>query len=128
MHLQHYWKMLGNQSANLKTYLASKQFPQSIFLCSEEGFEVRTAISLFTVNAAYGCAQLSCTRKNWANREVYKKLVRNPPIRNAHIYPCNSAGHQNELLRTNLQTDYTNALDKAWASCVATNVMLMRII
>ena len=36
------------------------------------------------------------------------------------------AGHQNELLRTNLQTEYTNGLDKEWASCVATNVMLMR--
>ena len=42
------------------------------------------------------------------------------------LYPCNS-GYQNELLCTNLQTDcYTNGLDEVWASCDATNVMLMR--
>ena len=126
MHLQQYWKTLENQSANLQTYLASKQFRHSIFLCSEECFQVWTVISLFTVNAPYRCAQLSCTRKNWANREVQKKLVRNPPIRNAHIYPCNSSGYQNELLCTNLPMDYTNGLGEAWDSCVTTNVMLMR--
>ena len=45
-----------------------------------------------------------------ANREVHKKLGRNPPIRNAHICPCNSAGYKNEFLCTNSQTDYTNSL------------------
>ena len=32
--------------------------------------------------------------------------MRKPPIRNAHICPCDSAGYQNELLCTNSQTDY----------------------
>ena len=61
-----------------------KAIPSKHFMCSE-GFQVQTAIPLFTVNAPYHCAPPSCTRKNWANREVHKKLIRNPPIRNAHI-------------------------------------------
>ena len=32
------------------------------------------------------------------------RRVRNPPIRNAHIYPYDSAGYQNELLCTYSQT------------------------
>ena len=47
------------------------------------------------------------------------RLVRKPPIRNAHIYPCDSAGYQNKLLCSNLLTDCTNGLDNAWASCNA---------
>ena len=30
------------------------------------------------------------------------------PIRNDHVYPCDSDGYQNELLCTNSQTEYTN--------------------
>ena len=33
-----------------------------------------------------------------------------------HIYPCDSAGYQNELLYTNLQKEYTNGLDDVLAS------------
>ena len=40
-----------------------------------------------------------------------------PPIRYDHVYPCDSAGYQNELLCTNSQTEYTNCngLDDVWA-------------
>ena len=49
------------------------------------------------------------------NHETHRKPVRNQPIINSHIYPCDSAGNQNELLCTNSQTDYTNGQDYAWA-------------
>ena len=45
-----------------------------------------------------------------------------PPIRNDHVYPCDSDGYQNELLCTNSQTEYTikiNGLDDVLASCNA---------
>ena len=51
--------------------------------------------------------QMSRTGENWTNHEACKKPIRNPPIRNDHIYPCDSAGYQNKLLYTNSQTDYT---------------------
>ena len=114
-HLLSDWKTPGKQSANLPTHSSRlKKFPQSIFV-QEEGFQVQTALLLFTVNAlcqllwiltCLTCAQPSPTSKNWISREALKKLVRNPPIRNAHIYLCDSAGYQNELLFTNSQTDY----------------------
>ena len=44
----------------------------------------------------------------------FVRRVRNPRIRNAHIYPCDSAGYQNELLRTNSRTGYTHRLDDVW--------------
>ena len=40
----------------------------------------------------------------------------NLPIRNAHIYLCNSAGYQNELWCTKSQTVYTDGLGKEWAT------------
>ena len=36
----------------------------------------------------------------------------NPPIRNAHICPYDSAGYYIELLCTNSQMDYTNGFDE----------------
>ena len=39
------------------------------------------------------------------------RRVRNPPIRIAYIYPCDSAGCQNELLCTNSQTDYIDGFE-----------------
>ena len=45
--------------------------------------------------------------------------IRNLPVRNAHVNPCNSAEYQNKLLFTNLQTVHTNGLDDAWAACKA---------
>ena len=45
--------------------------------------------------------------------------IRNLPVRNAHVNPCNSAKYQNKLLFTNLQTVHTNGLDDAWAACKA---------
>ena len=45
------WKTLENQSANLCLYVSLKELSQSIFFFgSEEGFQVRTALSLFTIN------------------------------------------------------------------------------
>ena len=40
------------------------------------------------------------------------RRVRNPPIRNVHICPCDSAGYYNEFLCTNSQTDYVTGLDE----------------
>ena len=40
------------------------------------------------------------------------RRVRNPPIRIAYIYPCDSAGCRNELLCTNSQTDYIDGFEQ----------------
>ena len=44
------WKTLENQSANLQANFGLEGILSKHFFCSEEGFKVRTALSLFTVN------------------------------------------------------------------------------
>ena len=44
-------------------------------------------------------------------RTIVRRIT-NPPIRNAHICPCDSAGYLNEFLCTNSQTDHTNGLEE----------------
>ena len=39
------------------------------------------------------------------------RRIRNPPIRIAYIYPCDSAGCRNEFLCTNSQTDYIDGFE-----------------
>ena len=100
-------KTLENQSANLQANFGREGILSKHLFCSEKGFKVGNVLSLFTVNdpcqlslqgilTCY-CAQPSRTRKNYANREAHKKPVRKPPIRNAHICPCDSARYLNEL-------------------------------
>ena len=44
-----------------------------------------------------------CLPKQWQNGKItYISQWQN------HIYPCDSDGYQNEILRTNSQTEYTN--------------------
>ena len=124
--------MLEIQSANLCLYVSLKEFSQSIFFCSEEGFQVRTALSLFTVNTP---CQLPSHYELWhltapnhhkhITIEPIMRCVRNPPIKNAHIYPCNYAGYQNELWCTHSQTVYTNGLNNVWVGCNAGYVYLV---
>ena len=108
------WKL--NQLANTKTHSGLEQYYslKAFFFVfvQEEGFQVRTALSLFTLKGflmlfanfllliCLTCTRPSWTCKDWANCELCKKPVRNSPIRNVHIYPCDSAGYQNELLCT----------------------------
>ena len=117
----------GKQSANLQTHiLALNEFSWIFF--QEEDFQVRTALSLFTVNAPRPC-QLSSGDMSLPNLHAHvrfgpivrrvKKPIRNPLISNAQICPCDSAGYQNELLGTNSQTDYNNGLRDTWAGCKA---------
>ena len=127
------WKMLENQSANLCLYVSLKEFSQSIFFCSEKGFQVRTALSLFTVNTPCQlpshCELWHLTAPNHHTHitiEPIVKCVRNQPIKNAHIYPCNYAGYQNELWYPNLQTVYTNGLDNVKVGCNAGYVYLVQ--
>ena len=69
---------------------------------------------------AYVCATfllltfLICPNRQWA-RDHENWTLRIPPVRNAHVYRCDSAEYQDELVCTNSQTDYTYALDNAWA-------------
>ena len=59
----------------------------------DEGFQGRTALSLFTVNAL---SQLPSVDMNWTNRyKARKKPLRNSPIRNGHICPYVSAAYKN---------------------------------
>ena len=88
------WKTLENQSANLHLYVSLKEFSQSIFFFSEEGFQVWTALSLFTVNTPCQlpshCELWHLTVPNHHTHitiEPIVRCVRNPPIKNAHIYP-----------------------------------------
>ena len=74
------------------------------FFVQEEGFQVQTAQSLFTVKLMlFANFQLLCTCKNWTNHEVRKKNMKTANIKeNAHIYCTlylnNYAEYQNELL------------------------------
>ena len=76
--------------------LALNEFSQSIFFLQEEGFQVRTTLSLFTVNARR-LRQLPSVDMSMPNRHAQLRIgpivrrVRNTDIRNAyqkssHIY------------------------------------------
>ena len=51
---------------------------------------------------------LTCTEPSRTCTPIVRR-VRNSPIRNALIYPCDSAGCQNEFLCTNSRMDYINS-------------------
>ena len=85
------WKTLENQSAKLEVNSCLKGILPKHFFFSRR---------LQTTNCEIR------RRKNYADREVHEKPVRKPPIRKAHICPCDTAGYLNELLCTNSQTEY----------------------
>ena len=112
------WKTLEKHSANLQSLSGLEGiFSNLFFFVQDEGFEVRSALSFLIVNAVCylpsvdisNLPQPSCARdhENW--------ILRIPPVRNAHVYRCASAGYQNELVCSNSQTDYTYASDNVWA-------------
>ena len=76
-------KMLENQSAN-------SGLEGIVF--SEEGFHVWTALPLFTINTSWHVTEPN--HQAHVTIGLIVRLVRKLPIRNAHIYPCNSAGYQ----------------------------------
>ena len=47
------WKKLENQSANLQTHFGLGGILLNHIFCSEEGFQVRTALSLFIVTSLH---------------------------------------------------------------------------
>ena len=121
-----------------KTHFGLKGIPSKHFSCSEEGLNSSLNCSFIAVYCKHVSCQLPSvnfdivTASNCHARVRigqimirHKKPIRNPLIRNARIYPCDSAGYQNKLLYTNTQMDYTNGLDDAWAaaSMQATNIL-----
>lgn len=112
------WKTLEKHSANLQSFSGLEGiFSNLFFFVQDEGFEVRSALSLFTINAVCYLPSVDISnlpQPSWA-RDHENWTLRIPPVRNAHVYRCDSAEYQNELVCTNSQTDYTYALDNAWA-------------
>ena len=72
---------------------------------------------LFQQKLEGGCMRPTVTHRNWTNCEACKKLLGILPIRNTHIYPCNSTGYQNKLFCAYSQTGYANGLHNTWAVC-----------
>ena len=106
---------------------AFKEFFQRIFLLREKAFKFELFFHCFerflpTFFFKFWHIWLSFEVKD---RHAHVRIgpimrrVRNPPIRNAHICPCDSAGYQNELLCTNSQTDYIHTICDTWAGCTA---------
>ena len=92
---------MENQLGNLQTHFGLEGIFSKYFYVQEEGFHVRTALSLFAVKAL--CHLPSVIVLLGRNRHLrtgpMERCVRNQCIRNAHIYPCDSAGYQKEQCR-----------------------------
>ena len=92
---------MENQLGNLQTHFGLEGIFSKYFYVQEEGFHVRTALSLFAVKAL--CHLPSVIVLLGRNRHLrtgpMERRVRNECIRNAHIYPCDSAGYQKEQCR-----------------------------
>ena len=88
----------------------------------EEGFPVWTSLLLFTVcqtpSVSFDMFNLGPTVTHIKIGPIVRRV---PPIRNDHVYPCDSDRYQKELLCTNLQMEYTGTtgLDDVLASCNA---------
>ena len=118
---------------NLRWYVSLKEFSQSIFFLFRR--RLSSSNCSFIVYWNTPC-QLPSHCELWhltaPNHHTHitigpiVRCVRNPPIKNAHIYPCNYAGYQNELWCTHLHTVYTNGLDNVWVSCNAGYVYLVQ--
>ena len=92
---------MENQLGNLPTHFGLEGIFSKYFYLQEEGFHVRTALSLFAVKAL--CHLPSVIVLLGRNRHLrtgpMERCVRNECIRNAHIYPCDFAGYQKEQCR-----------------------------
>ena len=92
---------MENQLGNLPTHFGLEGIFSKYFYLQEEGFHVRTALSLFAVKAL--CHLPSVIVLLGRNRHLrtgpMERRVRNECIRNAHIYPCDFAGYQKEQCR-----------------------------
>ena len=84
---------MENQLGNLQTHFGLEGIFSKYFYVQEEGFHVRTALSLFAVKAL--CHLPSVIVLLGRNRHLrtgpIERRVRNQCFRNAHIYPCDSA-------------------------------------
>ena len=101
----------SNQFTNLQTHSGLEGILSNYMYLSvqEEGFPVWTSLLLFTVcqppSVNFNMPNLSPTITHIRIGPIVRRV---PPIKNDHVYPCDSAGYQNELLCTNSQTEYTN--------------------
>ena len=99
----------SNQFTNLPTHSGLEGILSNYMYLSvqEEGFPVWTSLLLFTVcqppSVNFNVPNLSPTITHIRIGPIVRRV---PPIKNDHVYPCDSAGYQNELLCTNSQ--YTN--------------------
>ena len=88
----------------------------------EEGFPVWTSLLLFTVcqtpSVNFDMFNLGPTVTHIKIGPIVRRV---PPIRNDHVYPCDSDRYQNQLLCTKSQMEYTGTtgLDDVLASCNA---------
>ena len=120
------WLMASLTSPQIyKHILVLKEFSQTtciILSVQEEGFPVWTTLLLFTVcqtpSVNFDMFNLGPTVTHIKIGPIVRRV---PPIRNDHVYPCDSDRYQNELLCTNLQMEYTGTtgLDDVLASCNA---------
>ena len=102
-----------------KQSLALKEFSQSIFFCSEEGFQVQNALSLFTVNDPTNSPLWILTCHCAQPSRTHMRRIWNLPIRNIHAYVFATL----QDIRTSFctlirgQTIHSSGLDDVLASC-----------
>ena len=114
----------SNQFTNLQTHSGLEGILSNYMYLSvqEEGFLVWTSLLLFTVcqtpSVNFDMFNLGPTVTHIKIGPIVRRV---PPIRNDHVYPCDSDRYQNELLCTNLLMEYTGTtgLDDVLASCNA---------
>ena len=98
--------------------MALKEFPQSIFFLFRRRLSSSKCSFIVYWKSSLPTLFCECEHVTAPNRHAHVRIVpivrriRNPPIRNGHICPCDSSGYQNELLYTNSPTDYENGLDE----------------
>ena len=96
---------LSETSRNVftNTFRPSRNILLKYFPVQKKRFHVRTALSLFQRSFPVFDMPAFNRLANVTIGPIVRR-VRNPSIRNANIYPYDSAGYQNELLCTYSQT------------------------
>ena len=113
------WKMLETQSANLQAKSGLEGILSKHFFCSEEGFQVQNALSLFTVNDPTNSPPWILTCHCAQPSRTHMRRIWNPPIRNIHAYVFATL----QDIRTSFctlirwQTIHSSGLDDVLASC-----------
>ena len=113
------WKMLETQSANLQAKSGLEGILSKHFFCSEEGFQVQNALSLFTVNDPTNSPPWILTCHCAQPLRTHMRRIWNPPIRNIHAYVFATL----QDIRTSFctlirwQTIHSSGLDDVLASC-----------